>query len=165
MSSRSIAALLLVAILICGCTLSSNVNSRKPGEPWHYYGYLRDFYRDENHGYAVSLVWYDLVSYQNVPRGDFLNAIKTLRKQGYRKIGFISVLTSAIVDLYDVKSLAADQGAQQVVACTFPVGKDPGIKPIIANVRNGHLGHPQYDFELTPANIARTQHWYQLLGK
>jgi hypothetical protein len=32
-------------------------------------------------------------------------------------------------------------------------------------VRTGYLGHPQYEFELAPANIARTQHWYQLLGK
>ena len=160
-----IPVLLLIASILCSCSISSNVNTRKPGEPWYYYGYLRDFYRDQSGDRTVSLVWYNQVNFQDVNLGEFRNSIQTLISQGYRKVGFISILTAAIVDPYDIKRLAADKGAQQVVACSFPVRNDRGVKPIITNVRVGNLGHPEYEFGLVPANVTRTQHWYQLLGK
>ena len=160
-----ISALLLIASILCSCSMSSNVNTRKAGEPWHYYGYLRDVYRTQNSGRAVSLVWYNQVKIQDVSRGEFRNSIRTLISQGYRKIGFISILTAAIVDPYDIKRLAADKGAQQVVACSFLIGNNRGVKPIITDVRAGDFGHPEYEFDFVPANIAQIQHWYQLLGK
>jgi hypothetical protein len=145
--------------------MSSSVHTRKPGRPWHYYGYLRDFYRNENQGKKVPLVWYDQVIFQEVPRGDFQKTIQTLLKLGYHRIGFLAILTSEIVDPYDIRGLAADNGAQQVVATVFPVSNARGVGPVITNVRNGRNGLPEYQFALPPANIARNQHWYAFLSK
>jgi hypothetical protein len=164
-STMRISVLVLMASLLCGCVLQSNVNTRKAGQPWHYYGYLRDFYRDENHGGEVPLVWFDQVGIQEVPRADYQKAIQFLIPQGFRKIGSLSILTSSIVDPSDLRRLAADQGARIIVACSFPVANERGIKPVITNVQRGGNGLPEYEFALPPANIARTQYWYQFLTK
>jgi hypothetical protein len=145
--------------------MSMSVHTRKPGRPWHYYGYLRDFYRDENRGEKVPLVWYDQVILQDVARGDFQRTIQTLIAQGYRKIGFLAILTPEIVDPTDIRSLSADKGAQQVVATVFPISNNRGVKPVITDVYRGQNGLPEYRFALPPANIARNQHWYAFLSK
>jgi hypothetical protein len=145
--------------------MSTSVHTRKPGRPWHYYGYLRDFYRDESRGGNVPLVWFDQVTFQEVPRGDFQKTIHAVTTQGYRRVGFLAILTSEIVDLSDIRMLAADKGAQQVVASVFPVSNSRGVGPIITGVRHGQNGLPEYEFALPPASIARNQHWYAFLSK
>jgi hypothetical protein len=145
--------------------MSSDVHIRKPGRPWHYYGFLRDFYRDENPEKKVPLVWYDQVTFQEVPRLDFRKSIEMLIKGGFHRIGFLAIQTSEIVDPYDIRGLAADNGAQQVVASVFPVSNARGVGPVITHVRKGREGLPEYQFALPPANIPRNQHWYAFLSK
>src|ERR1700737_1444072 len=81
-------ALLVVAALLCGCAMTKDVNRRKAGEKWYYYGPLLDLYQDQTGGSAVALVWIEQVQTQTVASGKFNETIRELAKQGYRKIEF-----------------------------------------------------------------------------
>jgi hypothetical protein len=113
--------LLILGSAFCGCTLTPNVDTRKPGQKWNYYGDLLSLYRDETKGSPVALVWLEQVQFTRVNPGQFQKTVRTLLAQGYRKIGFISVRSQYFVDPYDAKKLAADKGARMVVGCWFSV--------------------------------------------
>src|SRR5260370_994545 len=83
--------LLILGSAFCGCTLTPNVDTRKPGQKWNYYGDLLSLYRDETKGSPVALVWLEQVQFTRVNPGEFQKTVRTLLAQGYRKIGFISV--------------------------------------------------------------------------
>jgi hypothetical protein len=131
---------LLCAMAFCGCALTPNVNTRRAGQHWNYYGDLLDIYRDQTGGRPVALVWLNQVQFTQVSPGDFAKTVKLLAIQGYRKIGFISVRSEYFVDPYEVKKLAADKGAKLVVGSWFEVAR----------------GRPRR---------AITEYWYQLLDK
>jgi hypothetical protein len=105
----------LLALLFSSCDLTPNVNTRRAGEPWNYYGNLRDVYRDQTGGRPVALVWLNQVQFTQVSAGDFVKTVRSLMIQGYHKIGFVSVRSEYFVDPYEVKKLAADKGAKVVV--------------------------------------------------
>ena len=119
--SLALPVLLMLASAFCGCALTPNVDTRKPGEKWNYYGDLTSFYRDETRGSPVALVWLEQVQFTEVDPGQFQKTVRTLLTLGYRKIGFISVRSQYFVDPYDAKKLAADKGARTVVGCWFSV--------------------------------------------
>jgi hypothetical protein len=113
--------LLILGSAFCGCTLTPNVDTRKPGQKWHYYGDLLSLYRDETKGSPVALVWLEQVQFTRVNPGEFQKTVRTLLAQGYRKIGFVSVRSQYFVDPYAAKKLAADKGARMVVGSWFSV--------------------------------------------
>ena len=57
-------ALLLIVLASFGCVTTPNVNNRKAGRPWNYYGDLVSVYRDQTGGTKVALVWLDQVSFR-----------------------------------------------------------------------------------------------------
>src|SRR5260370_28424343 len=116
-------SLLLVASVLCGCALTPNVNKRRSGQHWNYYGNLLDIYRDQTGGRPVALVWVNQVQYTQVSRGDFAKIVKSLLLQGYRKIGFLSIRAEYFVDPFEVKKLAADKGAKLIVGSWFEVAR------------------------------------------
>ena len=132
--------LLMLVLAFCGCATTPNVDTRKPGENWNYYGDLASLYRDENGGRPVALVWLEQVQFTGVNPGQFQKTVRTFLTQGYRKIGFISVRSQYFVDPYDAKKLAADKGARLVVGCWFSVPN-------------------------TRAKSNMVEYWYQLLDK
>jgi hypothetical protein len=132
--------LLTLAWAFCGCSLTPNVNTRKPGQKWYYYGELLSVYRDETRGSPAGLVWLDEVQFTRVNPNEFQKTIRSLLTQGYRKIGFISVRSQYFVDPYSARKLAADKGARMVVGCWFSA---PNNK----------------------ANAEMVEYWYQLLDK
>jgi hypothetical protein len=133
--------LLMLASAFCGCALTPNVNTRKPGQKWNYFGDLSSFYRDESRGGPVTLVWLEEVTFTRVKPSEFQKTVHTLITiQGYRKIGFISVRSPYFVDPYSARKLAADKGARMVVGCWFSV---PG----------------------SGAKFNLVEYWYQLLDK
>ena len=111
--------LLILVPAFFGCALTPNVNTRKPGQPWNYYGDLMSVYRDQTRGDQgrVGLVGSGPIS--KVDRSDFQKSVQTYLHQGYRKIGFVSVRSPYFVDPYEMKKLAADKGARLVVGCWF----------------------------------------------
>jgi hypothetical protein len=134
------ASIFLLFVLLCSsCELTPNVNTRRAGQHWNYYGNLTDVYRDQTGGRPVALVWLNQVQFVETGPGDFLKTVKTLTAQGYRKIGFLSVRSTRFVDPYEVKKLAADKGAKMVV----------GAWSRIARTRSRNV----------------TEYWYQLLDK
>jgi hypothetical protein len=132
--------LLMVAPAFFGCVSTPNVDTRKPGRPWNYYGDLVSVYRDQTGGAKVDLVWLDQVVFRRVDQREFQKSVQTLLKQGYRKIGIVSVRSQYFVDPYEVKKLAADKGARMVVGCWFSAGE-------------------------TNAKSLIVEYWYQLLDK
>ena len=132
--------LVILGSAFCGCTLTPNVDTRKPGQPWHYYGDLSSLYRDETKGSPVALVWVEQVQFTRVNPGEFQKTVRTLLTQGYRKIGFISVRSQYFVDPYAAKKLAADKGARMVVGCWFSV-------------------------HISRAKSYTVEYWYQLLDR
>jgi hypothetical protein len=132
--------LLMVAPAFFGCAFTPNVNTRKPGQPWNYYGNLANAYRDQTGGTQVALVWMDQVIFQRVEPSEFQKTVRTFLGQGYRKIGIISVQSQYFVDPYEMKKLAADKGARLVVGCWFTA----------------------HD---TRSQTRMVQYWYQLLDK
>jgi hypothetical protein len=132
--------LLSFALAFLGCAMTQNVNTRKAGQPWNYYGDLVSLYRDETQETPVALVWLGEVVFLRVNRSEFQKSIQTYLHQGYRKIGFVSVRSQYFVDPYEVKKLAADKGARLVVGCWF----------------NAHK---------TGSNVWMVDYWYQLLDK
>jgi hypothetical protein len=132
--------LLMVSPAFFGCESTPNVNTRKPGRPWNYYGDLLSVYRDQTGGTKVDLVWLDQVGFRRVDRREFQTSVRTLLNQGYRKIGIVSVRSQYFVDPYEVKKLAADKGARMVVGCWFRAGE-------------------------TNAKSLIVEYWYQLLDK
>jgi hypothetical protein len=132
--------LLLIAPAFLGCALTRNVDNRKAGRPWNYYGDLGSVYRDQTRGTQVALVWLDQVQFQRVTQSDFPKTVRTLLGQGYRKIGMISVRSQYFVDPYEIKKLAADKGARLVVGCWF-ASRD------------------------RRTNLRTVDYWYQLLDK
>jgi hypothetical protein len=131
---------LLFAIVFSGCTLAPNVNTRRAGQHWNYYGALLDIYRDQTGGKPVALVWLTQVQFSQVSPSDFAKTVKAYAIQGYRKIGFLSVQSKYFVDPYEVKKLAADRGAKLIVGTWFETAR----------------GRPTQRV---------TQYWYQLLDK
>lgn len=111
--------LLIVAPVFFGCALTPNVDTRKPGQPWNYYGDLVDVYRDQTRRAKVELIWLDEVQFQRVDQRAFQKSVQNYLHQGYRKIGIVSVRSQYFVDPYEVKKLAADKGARLVVGCWF----------------------------------------------
>ena len=111
--------LLIVALAFFGCVLTPNVNTRKAGRPWNYYGDLSNVYRDQTGGTKAALVWMDQVQFQRVQPSDFQKTVRGLLTQGYRKIGNVSVRSEYFVDPYEIKKLAADKGARLVIGCWF----------------------------------------------
>jgi hypothetical protein len=132
--------LLILAPAFLGCAMTANVNTRKAGHPWNYYGDLGSVYRDETGGTQVALVWLEQVQFQRVSRNEFQKNVQTFLRQGYRKIGFVSVRSQYFVDPYEVKKLAADKGARLVIGCWF----------------NAHE---------TRSKVWMVDYWYQLLDK
>jgi hypothetical protein len=111
--------LLMIAPAFFGCALTPNVDTRKPGRPWNYYGNLVSVYRDQTGGTQVALVWLDQVQFRRVDQGEFQKIVRSYLDQGYRKIGIVSVRSQFFVDPYEVRKLAADKGARLVVGCWF----------------------------------------------
>jgi hypothetical protein len=132
--------LLILAPALFGCAMTPNVNTRKAGQSWNYYGDLGSVYRDETHGTQVALVWLEQVQFQRVNRSEFQKSVQTYLHQGYRKIGFVSVRSQYFVDPYSLKKLAADKGARLVVGCWF-------------------------DARETGPKVRMVDYWYQLLDK
>jgi hypothetical protein len=131
---------LLLALVFCGCALTPNVNTRRVGQHWNYYGALLDVYRDQTGGRPVALVWLNQVQFTQVSPSDFAKTVKSLIIQGYRKIGFVSVRSEYFVDPFEVKKLAADKGAKLIVGSWFEAARNRSRNPI-------------------------TEYWYQLLDK
>jgi len=111
--------LLIPVVVFFGCALTPTVNTRKPRQPWNYYGDLMGVYRDQTGGQQVALVWLDQVQFSKVDRSNFQKSVQTYLHQGYRKIGFVAVRSPYFVDPYEIKKLAADKGARLVVGCWF----------------------------------------------
>ena len=116
--------LLLILSLVLGCEMTPNVNNRKAGEPWNYYGDLTGLYRDQTNGGRAAMVWLDQVQFTRTQRADFQKTLQAILKQGYRKIGLIAVRHRYFVDPFEMKKLAADKGANMIVGCWFAVGKN-----------------------------------------
>ncbi len=114
--------LFMIAPAFLGCAMTPNVNTRKAGQPWNYYGNLANLYHDQTGGTKVALVWLDQVQFQRVKPSEFQKTVRGLLGQGYRKIGNVSVRSQYFVDPYEVKKLAADKGAHLVVGCWFGAG-------------------------------------------
>ena len=110
---------LTFALVFTGCTLTPNVNTRRAGQHWNYYGALVDVYRDQTGGKPVALVWLNQVQFIQVSPSSFAKTVKSIAGQGYRKIGFLSVQSKYFVDPYEVKKLAADKGARLIVGTWF----------------------------------------------
>jgi len=132
--------LVILASAFVGCAMTPTVNKRKAGQPWNYYGDLGSVYRDQTHGTPVALVWLDQVQFQRVNPSEFQKSVQTFLKQGYRKIGFVSVRSQYFVDPYELKKLAADRGAHLVIGCWFTAGE-------------------------TRSGLRMVDYWYQLLDK
>ena len=111
--------LLIIAPAFFSCALTPNVNTRKAGQPWNYYGDLGSVYQDQTRGAKARLVWLDQVNFQRVDQSAFQKTVESFLKQGYRKIGLISVRSAHFVDPYEIKKLAADRGANMIVGCWF----------------------------------------------
>ena len=111
--------LLIIAPAFFSCALTPNVNTRKAGQPWNYYGDLGSVYQDQTRGANARLVWLDQVQFRRVEQSAFQETVQTLLKQGYRKIGLIAVRSAYFVDPYEIKKLAADRGANMIVGCWF----------------------------------------------
>ena len=79
--------LLLIAPAFLGCALTPNVDTRKAGQPWNYYGDLGSVYRDQTGGTQVALVWLDQVQFRRVDPERISKDRWDLLGQGYRKIG------------------------------------------------------------------------------
>lgn len=153
-----------VFLAISGCARTEDVDRRKAGEPWYYYGDLLNFYRDENHGSPVALVWREQVQVQTVDRTAFHDTVKALIAHGYNKIGFVAVRSPRPIYPEDVTGLAADRGAQIVVASSFPSGSVQGETPVIDQVVTGRLGQQYYVFGSKPVRWVNRENWFQLLG-
>jgi hypothetical protein len=130
----------MFAMVFSGCTLTPNVDTRRAGEHWNYYGALLDIYRDQTGGKPVALVWLNQVQFTEVSPNNFAKTVKSLAIQGYRKIGFLWVQSKYFVDPYEVKKLAADKGAKLVVGTWFETARSRSTK-------------------------RTTEYWYQLLDK
>ena len=159
---------LVIVALFCGCAMTRDVNRRKAGEEWYYYGPLLDIYQDQTGGSSVALVWIEQVQTQTVEPGKFNDAVRALAREGYRKIGFLSVrwvYPIPGVDPILFLRLAADKGAQRVVATSRPIRSVRGAEPIVTDVRRGKLGQPEYNFGMTGATWANKVYQFQFMGK
>jgi hypothetical protein len=148
--------------------MTRDVNRRKAGEEWYYYGPLLDMYQDQTGGSPVALVWIEQVQTQTVEPGKFNDAVRALARQGYRKIGFLSVRSVYPIPEVDpnlIMRLAADKGAQRVVATSRPIRSVRGAEPIVTDVRRGKLGQPEYNFGMTGAAWTDTAYQFQFMGK
>jgi hypothetical protein len=117
--------------LILGCALTPNVNTRKAGKPWNYYGDLTDLYRDQTNGAPAAMVWLDQVQFTRTQKADFEKTLQTFLKQGYKKIGMVAVQHQYFVDPYEAKKLAADKGANMIVGCWFAAGRTSGQRELV----------------------------------
>jgi hypothetical protein len=111
--------LVLALPFLVGCAITPNVDTRKPGQPWNYYGDLTSVYQDQTGGARVALVWLEQVQFNRVERNQFQKTIQIDLGQGYRKIGIVAARSPFFIDPYEAKKLAADKGANLVVGCWF----------------------------------------------
>jgi len=111
--------LLILAPAFFSCALTPNVNTRKAGQHWNYYGDLGSVYQDQTRGAKAQLVWLDQITFQRVEQSAFQTTVQAFMKQGFRKIGLISVRSAHFVDPYEIKKLAADKGANLIIGCWF----------------------------------------------
>ncbi len=137
--------LLLTLSLFLSCQITPNVDTRKAGEPWNYYGNLSRLYRDQSNGAAPALVWFDVVQFNRTEKADFQKTILAYLKQGYRKTGTLAVQYRFFVDPFEMKKLAADKGANLIIGCWFPVGTRNGSDS------QGELFEYWYQFLYKPA--------------
>ena len=159
---------LVILAFFCGCAMTRDVNRRKAGEEWYYYGPLLDMYQDQTGGSPVALVWIGEVQTQTVEPGKFNDAVREFARQGYRKIGFLSVRSVYPIPEVDpnlINRLAADKGAQRVVATSRPIRSVRGAKPIVTDVWRGKLGQPEYNFGMTGAKWTERAYRFQFMGK
>ena len=159
---------LVILAFFCGCAMTRDVNRRKAGEEWHYYGPLLDVYQDQTGGSPVALVWIGEVQAQTVEPGKFKDAVRELARQGYRKIGFLSVRSVYPIPEIDpnvINRLAADKGAQRVVATSRPIRSIRGAEPIVTDIGRGKLGQPLYNFGMTGATWTERAYQFQFMGK
>ena len=159
---------LVILAFFCGCAMTRDVNRRKAGEEWYYYGPLLDVYQDQTGGNPVALVWIGEVQTQTVEPGKFSDAVRALARQGYRKIGFLSVRSVYPIPEVDpnlINRLAADKGAQRVVATSRPIRSVRGAGPIVTDIGRGKLGQPEYNFGMTGATWTERAYQFQLMGK
>ncbi|MBV9390753.1 MAG: hypothetical protein JOY96_02560 [Verrucomicrobia bacterium] len=101
--------------------MTHDVNQRKAGEKWYYYGYLLAFYHDQLNSRERHLVWLEQVLYLPVDEAKFGATVQSLLAQGYRKIGFLRIRTVYNLDSFDLTRIAADKGAQIVVEGVLPI--------------------------------------------
>ncbi len=113
--------LFLICWLFWSCSLTHDVNQRKAGEKWYYYGYLLSYYHDQLRGRQRPLVWLEQVQYLPVDGAKFGVTVQSFLAQGYRRIGFLRIRTIYNLDSYDLSRIAADKGAQIVVESILPV--------------------------------------------
>jgi hypothetical protein len=132
-------AVIPILLLLPGCALTPNVDTRHAGRDWNYYGNLSDVYRDETRGRPVALVWLNQVQFVQTSQRDFSKTVKSYTDKGFRRIGFLSVQSARFVDPYEVEKLAADKGAKLVLGAW-------------ARTRRGRSRN-------------MTEYWYQLLDK
>src|ERR1700722_19015548 len=111
--------LLILAPAFFSCALTPNVNTRKAGQHWNYYGDLGSVYQDQTRGAKAQLVWLDQITFQRVEQSAFQTTVQAFMKQGFRKIGLISVRSAHFVVPYEIKKLAADKGANLIIGCWF----------------------------------------------
>ena len=159
---------LVILAFFCGCAMTRDVNRRKAGEEWYYYGPLLDIYQDQTGGSPVALVWIEEVQTQTVEPGKFNDAVRELARQGYRKIGFLSVRSVYPIPEVDpnlINRLAADKGAQRVVATSRPIRSVRGAGPIVTDIGRGKLGQPEYNFGMTGAKCTERAYQFQFMGK
>jgi len=153
-----------IFLAISGCARTEDVDRRKAGEQWYYYGDLLNFYRVENHGSPVALVWREQVQVQTVDRSAFRDTVKALIAQGYNKVGSVALRSPRPIYPEDVTGLAADKGAQIVVASSFPSGSVKGETPVIDQIVTGKRDQQYYVFGSRPVNWADREYWFQFLG-
>ena len=68
--------LLILAPSFFSCALTPNVNTRKAGQHWNYYGDLGSVYQDQTRGAKAQLVWLDQVYFQRVEQSAFQNTVQ-----------------------------------------------------------------------------------------
>jgi hypothetical protein len=144
--------LLVVVPAFFGCAFTPNVDTRKSGQPWNYYGDLGSAHRDQTGGTRVDLVWMDQVQFQRVGPSDLQKVVRTYLTQGYRKIGVVSVRSQYFVDPYEIKKLAADKGARLVVGCWF-TARDAKSKFRMVDYRYQLLDKPGLSSRTAPVIV------------
>ena len=80
--------LLMIAPAFLGCALTPNVNTRKAGRPWNYYGDLGSVYRDQTGG--TQSPWFGWIrsNFKEWIRSEFQKTVRTSCIRGIEKSGW-----------------------------------------------------------------------------